>query len=130
MRVIDPHGLKAGKLRVVEPHFIKESVTIDVSADVTIEKNVTMADDVVVLTHEHYLHTRRPQIEVVRELGVQTTPKWIGEDAWIGARAMILPKCSRIGRGAVIGAGAVVTKGVPEYEIWAGNPARKIGERR
>jgi acetyltransferase-like isoleucine patch superfamily enzyme len=29
----------------------------------------------------------------------------------------------------VIGANAVVAGEVPEYEIWAGVPARKIGER-
>ena len=34
-----------------------------------------------------------------------------------------------IGLGAVVGAGAVVTKSVPAYEIWAGVPARKIGQR-
>ena len=28
-----------------------------------------------------------------------------------------------IGKGAVIGAGSVVTKDIPEFEIWAGNPA-------
>jgi acetyltransferase-like isoleucine patch superfamily enzyme len=30
----------------------------------------------------------------------------------------------------VIGTNAVVTNPVPTYEIWGGNPARKIGERR
>jgi serine acetyltransferase len=35
-----------------------------------------------------------------------------------------------IGEGAVIGAGAVVTKNVGPYAIVAGNPARKIGERK
>ena len=32
--------------------------------------------------------------------------------------------------GAVIGTNAGVTNPVPAYEIWGGNPARKIGERR
>jgi serine acetyltransferase len=52
----------------------------------------------------------------------------IGNDVWIGDRAMILPGVS-IGDGAVIGGGSVVTKSVEPYEIWAGNPAKKIGER-
>lgn len=34
-----------------------------------------------------------------------------------------------IGEGAIIGANAVVTKNVPAWEIWAGVPARKVGER-
>ena len=34
-----------------------------------------------------------------------------------------------ISDGAVIGMGSVVTKDVGPYEIWAGNPARKIRTR-
>lgn len=52
----------------------------------------------------------------------------IGNDVWIGAGSIIL-KDVTIGDGAVIGAGSVVTKSIPEYEIWAGNPAKKIKDR-
>jgi acetyltransferase-like isoleucine patch superfamily enzyme len=52
----------------------------------------------------------------------------IGDDVWIAAGAAIMPSVN-IGTGAVIGANSVVTCSVPEYEIWAGAPARKIGER-
>jgi galactoside O-acetyltransferase len=34
-----------------------------------------------------------------------------------------------VGEGAVVAAGAVATKDIPPWEIWAGVPARKIGER-
>lgn len=53
----------------------------------------------------------------------------IGNDVWVGANAIILDGVT-IADGAVIGAGAVVTKSVPACEIWAGNPAKKIGERQ
>lgn len=49
----------------------------------------------------------------------------IGNDVFIGARSMIL-KGVHIGDGAVIGAGSVVTRNIPEFEIWAGNPARFV----
>lgn len=52
----------------------------------------------------------------------------IEDDAWIGYGAIIIAGI-RIGRGAIIGAGSVVIKSVPAYEIHAGVPARKIGER-
>jgi acetyltransferase-like isoleucine patch superfamily enzyme len=53
----------------------------------------------------------------------------VGRDVFIGVNAIILGGVRVIGIGAVIGAGAVVTKPVPNFEVWAGNPARKIGER-
>lgn len=52
----------------------------------------------------------------------------IGRNVVIFAGAVICPGVT-IGDGAVIGAGAVVTRDVPEFEVWAGNPARAIGKR-
>jgi acetyltransferase-like isoleucine patch superfamily enzyme len=52
----------------------------------------------------------------------------IGEYVVIFSRAVILPGVT-IGDGAVVAAGAVVTHDVPSWEIWAGNPARKIADR-
>lgn len=52
----------------------------------------------------------------------------VGDDVWLGAGCAILPGVS-IGHGSVIGANSVVTSAVPDYEIWAGVPAKKIGER-
>lgn len=47
---------------------------------------------------------------------------------WLGAHVVVLPGIT-IGQGAIVGAGAVVTKDIPEYEIWGGIPAKKIGAR-
>lgn len=55
-------------------------------------------------------------------------PLTIGNDVWIAAGAQVLRGVS-IGHGAVVGGGAVITKNVPPYEIWAGVPGRKIGQR-
>jgi acetyltransferase-like isoleucine patch superfamily enzyme len=60
-----------------------------------------------------------------RPRGVKTE---IQDDVWIGYGCFIKQGVT-IGRGAIVGACAVVTKNVPAYEIWGGNPARKIGER-
>jgi acetyltransferase-like isoleucine patch superfamily enzyme len=55
-------------------------------------------------------------------------PVLIEKYADIGEHALIMPGVT-IGEGALIGAGAVVTKSVPKYEIWVGNPARKLRDR-
>ncbi|WP_051227782.1 CatB-related O-acetyltransferase [Gillisia sp. JM1] len=52
----------------------------------------------------------------------------IEDDVWIGSNSVILSGI-KIGRGAIIGAGSVVTKSINSYEIWAGNPAKKIKMR-
>lgn len=52
-------------------------------------------------------------------------PIVVKDEVRIGANAMILPGVT-IGTGAIIGMGAVVTKDVGHYEVWFGNPARKI----
>lgn len=55
-------------------------------------------------------------------------PVRIGSDADIGINACILPGVT-IGCGAQVGAGAVVTHDIPDYEVWAGVPARKLRTR-
>ena len=56
----------------------------------------------------------------------KTKPIVISDYAFIGANSLVL-KGVKIGKAAVIGAGSVVTKNVPDFEIWAGNPAKRIG---
>lgn len=52
----------------------------------------------------------------------------IGKYVFIASGSIVLPGCT-IGDYAIVKAGAVVTHDVPDWEIWAGIPARKVGER-
>lgn len=53
----------------------------------------------------------------------------IGNNVVIGTGAIIIGDVE-IGDNSIIGAGAVVTHNVPPYTIYAGNPAKKIGENK
>jgi acetyltransferase-like isoleucine patch superfamily enzyme len=55
-------------------------------------------------------------------------PIIIGDHVFIGSRCYIMPGVT-IGDGAVIGPGTVVHKDVGPYEVWLGNPARRLGHR-
>lgn len=55
-------------------------------------------------------------------------PVIVGNFVWIGTGALVLPGIT-LGDGCVVAAGSVVTRSVAAFEIVAGNPARKIGER-
>lgn len=57
----------------------------------------------------------------------QSAPILVKKNAFIGAGSIVL-KGVTIGENAVVGAGSVVTKCIPANEIWAGNPAKKIGD--
>lgn len=54
-------------------------------------------------------------------------PVYIEDGVFIGAGSIIL-KGVRIGKNSIVGAGSVVAKSIPEGEIWAGNPAKRVRE--
>lgn len=122
-----PHGVR-GKFSALTPISVDKTVYFDNSSDIEIGQGCAFSRHVMIYTHEHY-HDELTIFEAMDQKGVKIFPKIIEDDVYIGAGAIILAGCQKIGRGAVIGAGAVVTRDVPPYEIWAGNPARFIGNR-
>lgn len=63
--------------------------------------------------------------------GQPTGHTYIGDRAILCAGAVILTGIEDryIGEGAVIGANAVVTADVPAWEVWGGQPAKRIRAR-
>jgi maltose O-acetyltransferase len=49
----------------------------------------------------------------------------IKDNVFIFSNALIMPGVT-IGEGAIVLSGSVVTRDIPSYEVWGGNPARKI----
>ncbi len=93
---------------------------LDGRKGLTIGKNASLSPECYVITLDHQVNS--PDFETV------AGPVSIGDYTWLGARAMILPGIE-LGEGAVVGAGSVVTRNAAPYDIVAGVPARKIGER-
>ena len=60
---------------------------------------------------------------------LQPKPITIEPKAWIAAEAFVGPGVT-VGEGAVLGARAVAAKDLEPWGIFAGNPARKIRERK
>lgn len=56
-------------------------------------------------------------------------PITLGAYSWVCARASVHPGVD-IGEGAVLGLGGVATRNLDAWSVYAGIPARKIGERR
>lgn len=83
--------------------------------------DVLVNDEAVFLTGEHDVNS--PTFATTGE------PLTIGDYAWLPRQITVLPG-AQIGEGAVVGTGSIVTRPVEAYTIVAGNPARKIGDRK
>lgn len=118
--------VRMGGVNIEGRCWIGKNVTFDNVApqNITIKNNAVITNGTVILTHyfaphQSYLHRRMFKIRKVT----------IGEGAFIGCNTIIC-KPVTIGKGAVVGAGSVVTKDIPDFQVWAGNPAKFICERK
>ena len=129
-KVVYPHeerGIK-GTFKMGQGCVLQQRVTIDCSGDVTIGDDCIFIRGSHLMTHSHaYLKGHPDKIGGLHD--IVTVDKWIGDHVYVGQEAMLLPGCTRVGDYAIIGARAVVTRDVGPGQIWAGNPARQVGER-
>ena len=106
-------GLKIGKGTLINSTFLHDPDLI------TIGENTTIGGDVMILGH-------------VGERGVLKLKRvTVGDKVDIGQSALIMPGCV-LEDGCIVGAHSIVTKDthIRPYEIWAGVPAKKIGDVR
>lgn len=89
--------------------------------------HVLLGPDVKIWSSNHFY--KDPEIPVIKQ-GYEEKKVIIGNNVWIGANCFIMPG-AEIGDGCIVSAGSVVgRKVIPPYSILAGNPARKIGNRK
>jgi acetyltransferase-like isoleucine patch superfamily enzyme len=114
--------VKKDKIKIGTGTYINRNTILDASNKLWIGSRVMIGPMCFITDSEH-------TIKVHSDVGSQ--PMEVGETiiddgAWLGAGVVVLRNV-RIGKFAVVGAGSVVTKDVPDNEIHAGVPARKIG---
>ena len=102
--------------------IIGDECKLDGRNGIIIGKNVNFSTGVWIWTDQH--DPQCPDFSCTDQGG----PVIIRDRVWVSCRAVILPRVT-IGEGAVVAAGAVVTRDVEPFAIYAGVPARKIGER-
>jgi putative colanic acid biosynthesis acetyltransferase WcaF len=83
-------------------------------ARITLGAHVTVSQDACLCAGSHDIDD--PDFQLL------TKPIVIGDHAWVAAGAFVGPGVT-IGDGAVLGARAVTFKDLPEWEVYAGNPA-------
>ena len=91
-----------------------------VDAPISIGDNVMIGHRVTLITAYH---------DYDEDMVMRSKPISIGDYAWVTTNVIVLPGV-KIGKGAVVGAGSIVTKDVPEMEVHAGSPAKKINQRK
>ena len=95
------------------------------NASLIIGKNCLISYNVHLRTDQHNYKSKS---KIILEQGANEKSIIIGNDVWIGYGAQILSGCN-VADGCVIGAGAILTHSTEPYCVYAGVPAKKIGER-
>lgn len=102
--------------------FLGDEVTLDTADRITLENDVTISFDVMILTHTNVGYKDHPVQEYIPSVA---KPVMFKKGCFVGVRAVVLPGLT-VGEGAAVGAGAVVTKDVPAKTLVGGVPAKVI----
>ena len=109
---------------------IGRNVFIGSNCEFNIRKNILIGNDCLIasgckfIDHDHGIESGL----LMRMQAGCEAPIVLKENVWLGVNVAVL-KGVTIGEGSVVGSNAVCTKSIPPREIWAGVPAKKIGQR-
>ena len=144
--IINPHGLRVGNHVRVDPFCL-----LSASGGITLGNFIHIAshcsliggggielEDFAGISHGARLFSAADDMggshltgpTVPNELrNVGTAPIRLKRHAVIGTNAVIFPGVT-IGEGAIVGALSLVREDVPDWSIYAGIPAKRVGTRR
>jgi acetyltransferase-like isoleucine patch superfamily enzyme len=109
-------------LEIGDECFLGDECLLDLAEGIRLERQVTLAERVLVLTHmnvgyrDHPLQARFPPM---------AAPVVIEQGAFLGANVTVLAGV-RVGSRSFVAAGSVVTADVPPGTLVAGVPARVV----
>lgn len=109
-------------LEIGEECFIGDECLFDLAEGIRLERQVTLAERVLVLTHTNVGYRDHP---LQRHFPAMATPVVVETGAFLGANVTVLPGV-RIGACSFVAAGSVLTGDVPPRTLVAGVPARVI----
>jgi len=109
-------------LRIGEECFLGDECLLDLAEAITLERQVTFAERVLVLTHTNVGYADHP---LQAHFPALAAPVVVEQGSFVGAAATLLPGI-RIGARSFVAAGSVVTADVPAGTLVAGVPARVV----
>ena len=110
----------APKIDIGQGTVIGDDCLLDGRGGLTIGENCNLSTGVKIWTAQHDMNSP--------DFAYEDAEVKIGNRCWISGGVTILPGVT-IGEGCVIASAAVVTKNCEPFGIYAGIPAKRIGER-
>lgn len=122
IRLVNLYRTGIGGLTIGNNCFLGDGVVLDLAERITLQDDVTLSFDAMVLTHTNVGYRHHP---LQRYIPKTAKPVRLHKGSFIGARSVILPGLT-IGKRAAVAAGAVVTKNVAARTLVGGIPAELI----
>ncbi len=109
-------------LEIGEDCFVGDECLLDLAEGITLERQATLAERVLVLTHTNVGYADHPLQALFPPRAAAVV---IGAGSFVGAGVTILPGV-KVGARAFVAAGSVVTEDVPGATLVAGVPAKVV----
>jgi maltose O-acetyltransferase len=109
-------------LDIGEECFLGDECLVDLAEGVRLERQVTLAERVLILTHTNVGYRDHP---LQADFPAMAAPVVVETGSFLGANVTVLPGV-RIGEQSFVAAGSVVTADVPPRTLVAGIPARPV----
>ena len=109
-------------LDIGEECFVGDECLLDLAEGVRLERQVTLAERVLILTHTNVGYHDHP---LQAGFPAMAAPVVIERGSFLGANVTVLPGI-RVGEQSFVAAGSVVTADVPPRTLVAGVPARPL----